>query len=87
MGEDYGLDPEEYDDENWPAAEEEAPLSEEDARDLFKDLLNDFKINPYSPWDKLIEEGKIFDDPRYTVLSTMKARREALGGMVASQDH
>ncbi|KAK4460662.1 Pre-mRNA-splicing factor dre4 [Cladorrhinum samala] len=52
------------------------PLSDSDARELFKDLLNDFNINPYSGWDKLIEEGKIFDDPRYTVLPTTKARKE-----------
>lgn len=52
------------------------PLSDSDARELFKDLLNDFNINPYSGWDKLMEEGKIFDDPRYTVLPTTKARKE-----------
>ncbi|KAK3998256.1 Pre-mRNA-splicing factor dre4 [Cladorrhinum sp. PSN332] len=52
------------------------PLSDTDARELFKDLLNDFHINPYSGWDKLIEEGKIIDDPRYTVLPTTKARKE-----------
>ena len=57
--------------------EEEIPeFSEEDASELFKDLLNDFKINPYSSWDKLIEEGKIVDDPRYTVLPTTKARKD-----------
>ncbi len=55
---------------------EEPPISDEDARELFKDLLNDFNINPYSSWDKLIEEGKVFDDPRYTVLPTTKARKE-----------
>jgi hypothetical protein len=73
----------EYDDvemgeggEGWEEGDEGLPLSEEDARELFKDLLNDFRINPYSPWEKLIEEGKIFDDARYTVLPTTKARKE-----------
>ncbi|KAK0710310.1 hypothetical protein B0T26DRAFT_724547 [Lasiosphaeria miniovina] len=51
-------------------------LSDEDARELFKDLLNDFNINPYSPWEKLIEEGKIFDDARYPILGTTKARKD-----------
>ncbi|KAK4097719.1 hypothetical protein N658DRAFT_500141 [Parathielavia hyrcaniae] len=60
----------------WEEGDEGLPLSDEDARELFKDLLNDFGINPYSPWDKLMEEGKIFDDARYTVLPTTKARRE-----------
>ncbi|KAJ8122100.1 hypothetical protein O1611_g9929 [Lasiodiplodia mahajangana] len=79
MGEAYGLDPGEYDDgnpESWPEGAEGLPLSDMDAKELFKDLLNDFGINPYSPWDKLIEEGRVFDDSRYTILSTMKARKE-----------
>lgn len=79
MGEDYGLDPGEYDDgnpEDWPEGAEGEQLSDEDARELFKDMLNDFHINPFSPWDKLIEEGRVFDDPRYTVMPTTKARRE-----------
>ncbi|KAI1429711.1 hypothetical protein F5Y12DRAFT_332055 [Xylaria sp. FL1777] len=79
MGEEYGLDPGEYDDgnpESWPEGAEGLALSESDNKELFKDLLNDFGINPYSPWDKLIEDGRIFDDSRYTVLPTMKARKE-----------
>jgi hypothetical protein len=83
MGEDYDLDPGEYDDGNmddWPEGAGGVDFSEEDAQALFKDLLNDFNINPYSPWEKLIEEGKVFDDPRYTVLTTMKARRAAWEG-------
>ncbi|KAI0133802.1 DNA replication protein 4 [Xylariales sp. AK1849] len=79
MGEEYGLDPGEYDDGNpeaWPEGAEGLPMSDEDARELFKDLLNDWGINPYSPWDKLIEDGKIIDDTRYTVLPNMKARKD-----------
>lgn len=79
MGQDYGLEPGEYDDgnaENWPEGAEGNALSEEDSKFLFKDLLNDFNINPYSPWEKLLEEGKIVDDLRYTALSTTKARRD-----------
>lgn len=83
MGADYGVD-NEYDDEEMGEGyegyeegdDEGIPLSDADARELFKDLLNDFHINPYSPWDKLIEEGKVFDDPRYTVLSTTRERKE-----------
>ncbi|KAL2104973.1 hypothetical protein VUR80DRAFT_9240 [Thermomyces stellatus] len=50
-------------------------LSEEDARELFKDLLNDNKISPYSPWETLIEQDRLVSDPRYTALPTTKARR------------
>ncbi|KAI1814253.1 hypothetical protein GGS20DRAFT_549173 [Poronia punctata] len=79
MGEDYGLDAGEYDDgnqEDWPEGAEGLPFSETDAKELFKDLLNDFGINPYSSWDKLVEEGRIIDDARYTILGTMKERKE-----------
>ena len=75
MGAEYDEDMEMGEGE-WEEGDEGLPLSDEDARELFKDLLNDFNINPYSPWEKLMEEGKVFDDARYTVLSTTKARKE-----------
>ena len=55
---------------------EEPPLNEEDSKALFVDILDDFHINPYTPWEKVVEEGAIIDDSRYTCLPTMKARRE-----------
>ncbi|KAJ6786394.1 hypothetical protein PWT90_03364 [Aphanocladium album] len=79
MGEDYGLDPGEYDDGNtqdWPEGAKGLEFSQEDAELLFTDLLDDFNINPYSAWEKLLEDGKIVEDPRYTALSTTKARKE-----------
>lgn len=79
MGQDYGLDTGEYDDgnmEEWEEGADGMDITHEDSAALFKDLLNDFGINPYSPWEKLIEEGKLVDDLRYTALSTMKARKE-----------
>lgn len=79
MGEEYGLDPGEYGDEDmgeWEEGAEGMEITEEDSAALFKDLLNDSGINPYSPWEKLIEEGKLVDDIRYTALTSMKARKE-----------
>ena len=79
MGQEYGLDPGEYDDgnmEDWDEGAEGMHLSDEDAAALFKDLLNDSGVNPYSPWEKLVEEGKLVDDTRYTALTTMKTRKE-----------
>lgn len=79
MGQDYGLDPGEYGDPEGEDLEEGAaglPLSEEDASALFKDMLDDHHINPYKPWDKLIEDGRIVEDDRYTVLPNMKIRKE-----------
>ncbi|KAK8015395.1 pre-mRNA-splicing factor dre4 [Apiospora arundinis] len=80
MGADYGLDPGEYDDgdpDAWPEGAEGMEISENDSRELFKDLLVDHGVNPFSPWEKLIDEGStLVDDPRWTVLPNMKARRE-----------
>ncbi|KAI9370042.1 hypothetical protein BJX61DRAFT_516852 [Aspergillus egyptiacus] len=79
MGEEYGLDPGEYGEpgeEGWEEGAEGLPLTDEDATALFRDLLDDYNINPFSTWEKIIEEGRIIDDSRYTVLPNMKARRE-----------
>ncbi|PYI14099.1 hypothetical protein BO99DRAFT_485412 [Aspergillus violaceofuscus CBS 115571] len=79
MGEEYGLDPGEYGEpgeEGWEEGAEGLPLTEEDATALFRDLLDDFHINPFTTWEKIIEEGHIINDSRYTVLPNMKTRRD-----------
>ncbi|RMY13046.1 hypothetical protein D0866_14125 [Hortaea werneckii] len=81
MGADYGLDEGEYGSpppEGWSEGAEGLPLSDEDAANLFKDLLDDHHISPYTPWEKLLLDESptsILHDDRYTVLPTMKARR------------
>ncbi|RCI16070.1 hypothetical protein L249_3069 [Ophiocordyceps polyrhachis-furcata BCC 54312] len=72
MGEEYGLEPGIEGDDGAANCD----FTEHDAKCLFKDLLDDFNINPYSPWDKLVEEDRLVDDPRYTALTTMRARKE-----------
>lgn len=82
MGQDYGLDPSEYgnaEDEEWEEGAEGLPLTEEDSKALFRDLLDDCHINPYSTWEKIIEDGHIIQDDRYTVLPNMKSRKECWG--------
>ena len=79
MGQDYGLDPGEYGDgegQDWEEGAEGLALTEEDSIGLFKDMLDDHHINPYTTWEHIIEEGRIVEDDRYTALSSMKARRE-----------
>lgn len=79
MGQDYGLEPGEYDDgnmEGWEEGAEGMELTEEDATALFKDLLNDSGVSPYTPWDRIIEEGTLVDDARYTAVTTMRRRKE-----------
>lgn len=75
MGQDY----EDGDDGNvsgdWEPEEEQ--LDPEDAQALFYDLLDDFRINPYTPWETIIEEGKIIEDDRYLCLPNMRSRKSA----------
>ncbi|KAF2755770.1 hypothetical protein EJ05DRAFT_513241 [Pseudovirgaria hyperparasitica] len=80
MGQDYGLDPAEYGNPYEEELEEGAegiPLTEDDTKALFRDMLDDYGINPYTPWETLIEEGRILQDDRYTVYTNMKARKDA----------
>jgi hypothetical protein len=77
MGEDYGLDPGEYGIEgDWEEGAEGLELTEDDSKALFSELLEDFGVNAYSPWEKIVEDGHIIDDDRYVALPSMKARRE-----------
>jgi hypothetical protein len=55
---------------------EDGSLTEKDSKGLFKDMLDDYLINPYSTWEKVIEEGKVVEDDRYKVLPNMRSRRE-----------
>ncbi|KAF3227676.1 hypothetical protein TWF106_009185 [Orbilia oligospora] len=57
--------------------EETDDLAPEDGALLFKDLLNDLNINPYSTWDS--ELPKLVEDGRYTALPTTKMRKQVFG--------
>jgi hypothetical protein len=93
MGEDYDLDPGEYGhgDEGYSEEYEEGaqglPLTEEDSTALFRDLLDDFRINPYATWQKIIDEGRIIDDDRYTVLPNMTLRRQVFNDWSRDRIH
>ena len=79
-GQDYGLGTGEFGDDDgaeWEDGEEGLPLTEEDSQALFKDMLDDYRISPYTTWENLIDNGRIVDDDRYTVLPNMKARKDA----------
>lgn len=56
--------------------EEGLPLTEEDCKALFKELLDDIRLNPFTPWDKVLEDGVLYEDERYKALPNMKARKE-----------
>jgi FF domain/WW domain len=77
MGQDYGLDPGEYGNGGYDEYDTGLPLSLEDSKALFYDLLSDNAINPYATWEGIIEEGRIINDERYVALPNMRARKEA----------
>jgi hypothetical protein len=56
--------------------EEEPALSEEDCKALFRELLDDTGISPFTPWDKILDDGVLYDDERYKALPNMAARKE-----------
>ena len=79
MGQDYGLDRGEHGDgdgEDWEDGAEGLPLTEEDSHGLFKDMLDDYGFSPYTTWENIIDDGRIIEDDRYTVLPNMKSRKE-----------
>jgi len=81
LGETYDLDPGEYDaggdGEYYEEGAEGLDMTEEECMTSFYDLLNDHGINPYKPFDSVIEEGTIIPDDRYTLLPNMATRRKA----------
>lgn len=56
--------------------DEEPALSEEDCKALFRELLDDTGTSPFTPWDKVLEDGALYDDERYKALPNMAARKE-----------
>ncbi|GAB7338127.1 hypothetical protein MBLNU457_4483t1 [Dothideomycetes sp. NU457] len=88
MGEAYGLDPAEYGSSPEPDTLDEEgaaglPLITADREALFHDLLDDHRINPYTPWPTVLEHAtahpdtSILSDDRYTILDSSKARSAA----------
>ena len=72
MGQDEGAE----EGMDWEGGYEEEPLNEDDAKALFIEMLEDFHISPFKPWESLVEDGTIVDDERYTCLPNMKSRKE-----------
>jgi len=91
MGEAYGLDPAEYgsspDPDDLDGEHEEGaaglPLTADDREALFHDLLDDYKINPYTPWTTVLDHAtvnstdSILSDDRYTIVTSSKGRSAA----------
>ena len=80
LGEAHGLDPGEYGmEEDWEEGAEGLPLTEEDTRALFYDLLDDHHVSPFGMWESVIANDQITSDERYVALPTTKARKDIWG--------
>ncbi|KAF2679812.1 hypothetical protein K458DRAFT_434915 [Lentithecium fluviatile CBS 122367] len=67
--------------------EEEPPLSEEDCKALFKELLDDTHVSPYTPWDTVLEKGSLYEDERYKALPNMKTRKDCFDEWAREKAH
>ncbi|PNS14929.1 hypothetical protein CAC42_2158 [Sphaceloma murrayae] len=84
LGEEYGLDPAEY---GSGASDEEdgaegLPISDEERYAVFAEMLGEYAVSPYTPWESLISDETphaILLDERFTVVPSGKGRREAHG--------
>ncbi|KAF2745319.1 hypothetical protein M011DRAFT_460214 [Sporormia fimetaria CBS 119925] len=56
--------------------EEGLPLTEADCKALFRELLTDLSISPYTPWETVLTNTPLYDDARYKALPTMRARKQ-----------
>ena len=76
----YG-DPDDQNPDNQDRAQEEEeeglPLTETDNIALFRSLLDDSGISPYSTFEKFIEDTRVVEDPRYVALPNTSSRNEA----------
>lgn len=85
MGEEYGLEPEEYGVTNGEEGDEydedeSLQLSGEEAVALFRQMLEEHDISPFAPWDKITADAtstSVIFDARYTLLPSGKARKDA----------
>jgi len=57
--------------------DEGIPLTADDNLALFRSLLDDSGISPYSVFEKVIEDMSIVEDSRYTALPNTSSRKEA----------
>lgn len=57
--------------------DEGLPLTVSDNIALFRSLLDDSGISPYSVYEKVIEDISVVEDPRYVALSNTSSRKEA----------
>lgn len=56
---------------------DEPQVSEEEQAAEFANLMNDHQINPYTTWEKVIENDDVVQDERYTLFNNMQSRRDA----------
>ena len=72
-----GQDGADYNDTNADGDEDQGlPITEEDTNALFRSLLDDFHISPFTTFERVIEDNELIDDSRYIALPNMHRRKE-----------
>ena len=56
--------------------DEGLPITDEDTNALFRSLLDDFHISPYTTFERVIEDNELIEDNRYIALPNMHRRKE-----------
>lgn len=64
------------DDDEMQDEDEGLPMTDEDNTALFRSLLDDFHISPYSTFEKVLEDADLIEDDRYIALPNMHRRKE-----------
>ncbi|KAI9890505.1 MAG: hypothetical protein M1814_003844 [Vezdaea aestivalis] len=54
-------------------------LTSEEADALFCEMLSEYSLDPFMPWEQVIEETQVVHDERYVVLENKKQRRRVWG--------
>ena len=69
--------PDDYNDANADGDEDEGlPITDEDTNALFRSLLDDFHISPYTTFERVIGDNQLIEDNRYIALPNMHRRKE-----------
>ena len=77
MAEQYGLVDEDF--------EEGDELAPEESIAIFREMLDEYAISPYSTWNDALP--KFVDDQRYTVINTTKARKDVFMAWCKDRSH
>lgn len=66
---------------------EDLEIAEQDAKVAFKELLDEYRINPFTTWENVVDEGRILEDYRYSLVHIAKTRKDLFVGWSVDKIH